>query len=221
MATAMMINSSIARQAARPTFQQARRASLTGLRRSLVVVRAEVKEDIDQSMVTPNTDRSKIGNIEAGNISNENAERRADMSGKPNFAEANAFDGPGPETINGRLAMIGVTSCLAAEFVRGIGLKEQVGEAPAPILAVFVLISLASYVPIFRGYTRKEEFSNGPFTPKSENWNGRLAMVGFAGILVTEALSGMTIPETYGLPHGTITGPAVGALNTMLGFLHM
>ena len=25
------------------------------------------------------------------------------MPGKPNFAEANAFDGPGPETINSRL----------------------------------------------------------------------------------------------------------------------
>jgi len=75
----------------------------------------------------------------------------------------------------GTQAMIGVTSCLAAEFARGIGLKEQVGEAPASILAVFVLISLASYVPIFRGYTRKEDFSNGPFTPKSENWNGRCA----------------------------------------------
>jgi hypothetical protein len=75
----------------------------------------------------------------------------------------------------GTQAMIGVTSCLAAEFARGVGLKEQVGEAPASILAVFVLISLASYVPIFRGYTRKEDFSNGPFTPKSENWNGRCA----------------------------------------------
>lgn len=41
-------------------------------------------------------------------------------------------------------------------------------------------------------------------------------MVGFAGILVTEALTGKTIPETYGLAHGT-----VAALNTMLGFLHM
>jgi len=220
MASSMMLNSSLARQAARPSAFAARRTSVTGVRRS-VVVRAEVKEDIDQKMVLPNTDRSKIGNIEAGNISNENAERRADMSGKPNFAEANAFDGPGPETINSRLAMIGVTSCLAAEFVRGIGLKEQIGEAPISILTVFVLISLASYVPIFRGYTRKEDFSNGPFTPKSENWNGRLAMIGFAGILVTEALSGKTIPETYGLPHGTITAPVVGALNTMLGFLHM
>ena len=63
----------------------------------------QIKEDIDQKMVMPNTDRSNISNVEAGNISNENAERRADMSGKPNFAEANAFDGPGPETINSRL----------------------------------------------------------------------------------------------------------------------
>ena len=49
----------------------------------------------------------------------------------------------------------------------------------------------------------------------------RLAMIGFAGILVTEALSGKTIPETYGLPHGTITGRAVGLLNMAIGFLHM
>jgi hypothetical protein len=46
-------------------------------------------------------------------------------------------------------------------------------------------------------------------------------MIGFAGILVTEALAGKTIPETYGLPHGTITAPAVGLLNMAMGFLHM
>ena len=37
---------------------------------------------------------------------------------------------------------------------------------------------------------------------QAENWNGRAAMVGFAGILITEALSGKTIPSFYGLPHG-------------------
>ena len=49
----------------------------------------------------------------------------------------------------------------------------------------------------------------------------RLAMIGFAGILVTEALTGKTIPETYGLPHGTITAPVVGALNMVLNMAHL
>ena len=44
MATAMLINSSLVRQAARPAFQP-RRASVAGLRRSLVVVRAEVRSE--------------------------------------------------------------------------------------------------------------------------------------------------------------------------------
>lgn len=55
-----------------------------------------------------------------------------------------------PETINSRLAMLGVTSALAAEFVSGIGIKEQVATAPLSIAAVFILISLASYIPIVR-----------------------------------------------------------------------
>ena len=35
-----------------------------------------------------------------------------------------------------RQAMIGVTSCLAAEFARGVGLKEQIGEAPVRAILV-------------------------------------------------------------------------------------
>ena len=65
-------------------------------------------------------------------------------------AEAQAFDGPAPETINGRLAMLGVVTCLAAEFTTNVGIQEQVAKAPFSILGTFVLISLASYIPIFR-----------------------------------------------------------------------
>lgn len=69
-------------------------------------------------------------------------------------AEAQSFDGPAPETINGRLAMLGVTSALAAEFVTGVGLREQWLKAPAPILFSFAIIAIASYIPILKGFTR-------------------------------------------------------------------
>ena len=68
--------------------------------------------------------------------------------------EAQAFDGPAPETINGRLAMLGITSALAAEFATGVGLREQWLKAPAPILFSFAIIAIASYVPILKGFTR-------------------------------------------------------------------
>lgn len=51
----------------------------------------------------------------------------------------------------------------------------------------------------------------------------RLAMIGFTAILVTEALSGKTVPEFWNLPHGTINAQivnnAVVGVNTMNTFL--
>lgn len=194
------------------------------VRGSRMVVRAQVKQGEDQTIVEPGSvDRSNIQNIEAGNLSNENAERRANAGADQPFSSIQAFDGVAPETINSRLAMVGVTSALAAEFVSGIGIKEQVATAPLSIAAVFLLISFASYIPIARGFTRKEPFANSFWSPKAENYNGRLAMVGFAAILVTEALSGKTIPEFWGLPHGKINAEivnnAVVTVQTMNTFL--
>ena len=48
-----------------------------------------------------------------------------------------------------------------------------------------------------RGYTRKEPFANAFWSPKAENWNGRLAMVGFASLLLTEALTGQTTTQFW------------------------
>jgi hypothetical protein len=197
MAAAMMTSTVFA--------QTAVRATVPSRSRTFSAPRPAVRQPftlraIDSNKTEVAERKPGIENVEAGNISNENAERRADIPGKPTFTQAQAFDGPVPETINGRLAMLGVTAALAAEFVRpGVGIKQQVAEEPLGILAAFVIISLASYIPVFRGFTRKEPFENGIFTSKAENWNGRLAMVGFAGILITEALSGQTIPHFYGL----------------------
>ena len=141
-------------------------------------VRAETDKSVESQ--TPNVNRNKTENIEAGNLSNENAEKRADIgktreptpAGKGTpvdvfpvcdyavevlvdelchlHAEAQAFDGPAPETINGRLAMLGVVTCLGAEFSTNVGIQEQIAKAPFSILGTFVIISLASYIPIFR-----------------------------------------------------------------------
>ena len=48
-------------------------------------------------------------------------------------------------------------------------------------------------------FCRKEPFENGPFTTQAENWNGRAAMMGFTFLIITEALSGKSIPQFYGL----------------------
>lgn len=172
------------------------------VRSNRMTIRAEA--DKSKKAETPTVDRSKTENIEAGNISNEGAEKRADIgkTREPTAAEAQAFDGPAPETINGRLAMLGVVTCLAAEFSTNVGIQEQTAKAPFSILGTFVIISLASYIPIFRGYTRKEPFANGIWTPKAENWNGRVAMLGFTGIVLTEALAGKTVLQFYGLAKG-------------------
>jgi hypothetical protein len=54
-----------------------------------------------------------------------------------------------------------------------------------------------------RGFTRKEPFANHflglHWTPKAENWNGRLAMMGFAGMVLTEALAGCNSLQALGL----------------------
>jgi len=162
--------------------------------RRSVLVRNEKPNKLAEAV---DTVREKVEELDIGNVNNEKAEANADMSGSPTLGEAERFDGPLPETVNGRAAMIGVLSGLAAEFSRNVGLKQQIFEAPGPILATFVLIAVASAVPVFRGYTRKEKFANSFWSPKAENWNGRLAMLGFASILLTEQFSGKNTVEFW------------------------
>lgn len=86
-----------------------------------------------------------------GEISAANAERRANLGDSVDvISQVQAFDGPAPETINGRGAMAGVVLGLILEKVTGLGLREQCGDHPLFILGVFVLIALASYIPIAR-----------------------------------------------------------------------
>lgn len=74
-----------------------------------------------------------------------------------------AFAGPAPETINGRLAMLGFVAALGAELSSGKPVLEQLDGAAVPIAATFVLFSVASLIPMLKG-VQIEAF--GPLTPK-------------------------------------------------------
>lgn len=99
-----------------------------------------------------------------------------------------AFDGAAPETINGRLAMVGIVWAAIAERMSGLTVFEQLytqGTGLVFYVALVPLIAYASIVPMLNGESTDAR-SNGPFTARAERWNGRLAMLGFLALVLTE-----------------------------------
>jgi hypothetical protein len=119
------------------------------------------------------------------------AERRPE-TGSRSFFSVFAFDGAAPETINCRLAMLGFAWAVVAERMTGLSVLQQVSGAGQPGLFYFLgavqLFTYASLVPIVNGESNDAR-SFGPFTAKAERWNGRLAMLGFFGLVVTEFIT--------------------------------
>jgi hypothetical protein len=113
------------------------------------------------------------------------------------FPDALRFKGAAPEVINSRLAMLGMVLALVAEFRTNKNVSEQVAEQPFTVAGIFTLWIVASLVPILRGAPRR---SNGIFNANAEIIVGRIAMIGFAALVLTEfASGGKTIPQVYGL----------------------
>jgi hypothetical protein len=102
-----------------------------------------------------------------------------------------AFAGPGPETINGRLAMLGLFAAIGAELATGQTVFTQFENATPVVLATWAIISLASLVPILKGASQDEAF--GPMTPKAERLNGQAAMLGLAALLLIELVKGSAL----------------------------
>eukprot|EP00244_Chara_vulgaris_P010484 TRINITY_DN482_c0_g1_i5.p1 TRINITY_DN482_c0_g1~~TRINITY_DN482_c0_g1_i5.p1 ORF type:complete len:239 (-),score=45.32 TRINITY_DN482_c0_g1_i5:256-972(-) len=121
------------------------------------------------------------------------------------FGDMMAFSGPAPELINGRLAMVGFVAGLVAERMSGLTFVEQFESAQFPIVGVAVVFALASFIPKFVSGSplgdllknaNKDKSTSGvlkPFNADVERLNGRLAMLGFAAILIIEASNGSGI----------------------------
>ncbi|KAG6553074.1 hypothetical protein Mapa_005411 [Marchantia paleacea] len=120
-------------------------------------------------------------------------ERRPE-TGDRSLGSIFAFDGAAPETINGRMAMIGFVWALLAEKATGLGVLQQVMNPGAAGLVNFVsvvqIFTFASIVPILKGESTDAR-RWGPFRALAERWNGRLAMIGFAALIIDEAMRGI------------------------------
>eukprot|EP01024_Parvocaulis_polyphysoides_P031114 TRINITY_DN281_c0_g2_i1.p3 TRINITY_DN281_c0_g2~~TRINITY_DN281_c0_g2_i1.p3 ORF type:complete len:155 (-),score=17.93 TRINITY_DN281_c0_g2_i1:249-713(-) len=104
---------------------------------------------------------------------------------------------PLPETIHGRLAMIGFIAGVLAEIFGAGSMLYQFGKFPFPVLLFSALITAASIIPIVKGTegqymdSLKDQYSvpAGVFTEGNERLHGRLAMIGISVIFFVEALS--------------------------------
>lgn len=119
------------------------------------------------------------------------AEKQA-LGNKIAFPNLMRFNGAAPEVINSRLAMLGCVAAITAELTTQTTVFEQFSKAPLPIVSVFVLFSVASLIPMLKGVPRYGGGHWGgikAFTPDAEITVGRIAMLGFFGIVINELIT--------------------------------
>eukprot|EP00253_Pinus_taeda_P026321 PITA_26321 len=109
---------------------------------------------------------------------------------RTNFKDVFAFSGPAPETINGRLAMLGFVSAVGVEIASGRDLISQLASGGVPLfIGSSLLFTLASVIPMFKGVS-KESKSQEIMSSEAEMLNGRFAMLGLVALALTEYLKG-------------------------------
>lgn len=95
------------------------------------------------------------------------------------------FTGPAPERINARLAMLFFLVAANTEHDTGATLLTQLQNPNWALLPVAAAVVYASMVPALKGVRDEDFFA---FSVAAEKANGRLAMLGWAGVLALEEL---------------------------------
>ena len=101
------------------------------------------------------------------------------------------------QRVNGRLAMLAFVAVAFGEVTSGMSVLEQVSSVPFRIVFVSLLISVASIVPKYssgtslQGITEAANRTDLPpqlkfFNKTHEVWVGRVAMLGFTGLIIVE-----------------------------------
>lgn len=181
-----------ARTARCSAFRQSRRSTL-GARRIPIAPRASKEDESPLQAVADKIDDAAQGLVEK---TKENSGLDfSNLGTQPGKSEANeingdipevmSFAGLAPEIINGRGAMIGMLAALGAELRTHEPVFVQIQKTPVLILGAFLTIIVASIIPIVRGADLNRKGA-GPFTPRAEVYNGRLAMVAFALLIAVE-----------------------------------
>jgi hypothetical protein len=106
---------------------------------------------------------------------------------------------PMAETINGRLAMVGFLTAAIFELGGSGSALRQLSSGSSPfVLATMALFIAASVIPVVKGTeggyldSLKDTYGlpEGVFTEPMERIHGRLAMMGFLGLVIVELVIG-------------------------------
>merc|ERR1719460_2661647 len=128
------------------------------------------------------------------------------------FLEIMGPAGTLPESLNGRLAMLGFVAALAQEKLHpGLTVADQLAQpgVVGVVLGLVALTQLASVAPLAQG-AEPRDAKVGPFRAEAELLNGRLAMLALAGGSAWEVQSGAPLARSAGepvAPPGSLRAP--------------